>query len=306
MALYLGNQKIGGLSAIMQEGVSINVAYGIALPNAIVNNQIFVITNTPPTNIYVDTDAPINPTIGDMWIVVAAGGKAGITFKEGSSSLRIRFTRAIQWNGSDWSAKNGYLGIAGSWVQFAVSKLPEGYTEVEYIQSSGTQYIDTGYYVNSGDNYAFEMIATFPSSNNGYMGANGYMQLLINNQYSIGYGSTGVLGTKDIVNIKYVDDVETLTVNGSVIASKSWSGVYSSANVKIGIFQLGNANNVWWTNNNPLSGYLYSYKLYKNNILVRNFVPCINPSNVVGLFDLVSGTFYDNAGTGTFIAGEKV
>lgn len=114
-----------------------------------------------------------------------------------------------------------------------------------------------------------------------------------------------MLGTKDIVNIKYVDDVETLTVNGSVIASKNWSG-YSGANVKIGIFQLGNANNVWWTNNNPLSGYLYSYKLYKNNILVRDFVPCINPSNIVGLFDLVSGTFYDNAGTGTFIAGEKV
>ncbi|MBQ3933453.1 MAG: hypothetical protein II653_06835, partial [Lachnospiraceae bacterium] len=43
--------------------------------------------------------------------------------------------------------------------------------------------------------------------------------------------------------------------------------------------------------------------LLDNGVLVCNFIPCKNASNVIGMFDLVSGQFFTNAGTGNFIAG---
>ena len=39
---------------------------------------------------------------------------------------------------------------------------------------------------------------------------------------------------------------------------------------------------------------------------VRDFVPAKNASGVVGMYDLVGGRFYENAGTGDFIAGDPV
>ena len=51
---------------------------------------------------------------------------------------------------------------------------------------------------------------------------------------------------------------------------------------------------------------LYSAKIYDSGTLVRNFIPCKNDNNVVGLYDLVNDVFYRNAGTGTFTAGNEV
>ena len=56
------------------------------------------------------------------------------------------------------------------------SRLPEGYTELEYIQSSGTQYMDSGLALNKSDSYTYSILAQF--SNDAYGGANGYMQFM--------------------------------------------------------------------------------------------------------------------------------
>ena len=54
-------------------------------------------------------------------------------------------------------------------------------------------------------------------------------------------------------------------------------------------------------------GKIYYFKIYVNNVLVRNFVPAKRKSdNVLGLYDLVNNAFYTNAGTGTFTAGHIV
>ena len=51
-----------------------------------------------------------------------------------------------------------------------------------------------------------------------------------------------------------------------------------------------------------LNAKLYSCDIYDNDVLVRDFVPCKNPSGVIGLYDVVNGVFYQNAGTGEFTA----
>lgn len=47
-------------------------------------------------------------------------------------------------------------------------------------------------------------------------------------------------------------------------------------------------------------GRVYSLKLYKSGVLVRDFIPCINPSNEYGLFDILNQQFYGSANSTPF------
>ena len=55
--------------------------------------------------------------------------------------------------------------------------LPTGYTQLEYIQSNGSAYIDTGLTVNKSDSWELIFDAHLVSSTN-WGGANGYLQYL--------------------------------------------------------------------------------------------------------------------------------
>ena len=48
---------------------------------------------------------------------------------------------------------------------------------------------------------------------------------------------------------------------------------------------------------------LWSCQVWYDGQMVRNLIPCRNPDGVVGLYCLVTGQFYSNSGTGSFIAG---
>lgn len=52
---------------------------------------------------------------------------------------------------------------------------------------------------------------------------------------------------------------------------------------------------------------LYKYRLYQDDNLVRDFVPCYRLSDgEIGLYDIVTRDFYQNAGTGTLTKGADV
>ena len=173
------------------------------------------------------------------------------------------------------------------------SRLPSGYTELEYIQSSGTQYVDTGLVCSQSDNYKIELDCDLTSSAY-YAGANGYLQ----------YQASIAGGARSNLTITYANKVETITVNGTVKKTDDWSN-FNDTNVKIGILRLGAANNGWYSSNIQ-SGKIYSCKIYKKSVLVRDFIPCKNPSGAVGLYDTVNDTFYGNSGAGTFTAGPEI
>lgn len=57
----------------------------------------------------------------------------------------------------------------------------------------------------------------------------------------------------------------------------------------------------------PSISRIYSFKIYDNDFLVRNFVPCYRISDgVVGLYDVINDVFYTNAGTGDFTKGNNI
>lgn len=66
----------------------------------------------------------------------------------------------------------------------------------------------------------------------------------------------------------------------------------------INIFAQGGFNSTTPITNGH--GRVYSLKLYKGGVLVRDFVPCINPSNEYGLFDILNQQFYGSANSTPF------
>lgn len=176
------------------------------------------------------------------------------------------------------------------------NSIPSELVELEYIESTGTQYIDTGITVNKSDNKELIMSCQLGNDSN-YAGANGYMQY----QASI----TG--GAKGILKISYKNNIETIYFNDVLKLTQDWTSAYSGTNVKLGIFKLGGTNNIWYNSSAQQIGKLYYYKLYNNGTLIRDFIPVKRISdNKYGLWDKVTKAFYPNAGTGTFTAGPTV
>ncbi len=178
---------------------------------------------------------------------------------------------------------------------------------VEYIQSSGTQYIDTGFKPNqdTGVHIVFEPTTT--QEWRGIFGArsaSGVAEygLDIPNGTQIrsmyGSGSTGAIKTVDTVVAKFTahKDKNICTINGDTLISdaETFSPGYS-----LWLFDKNTTGKSW----HPGSLKMYSCQIYDNGTLVRDFIPCKNSSGTVGLYDNVNGVFYTNAGSGTFTAG---
>jgi len=51
---------------------------------------------------------------------------------------------------------------------------------------------------------------------------------------------------------------------------------------------------------------IYSCQIYKNNLLVRNFIPAKDGQGVACLYDKVTDTFFYNQGTGDFSYGNNL
>lgn len=107
-------------------GLSLDVVTASDLPDTVVDGQIVVITDTTPGTVYIDTDAPAAPAVGDLWIAVAAGGDAALNLTEESPYLRAGITDAYQWTNSAWESLDGYIGTGSVWTQFAMAIPPVG------------------------------------------------------------------------------------------------------------------------------------------------------------------------------------
>lgn len=170
--------------------------------------------------------------------------------------------------------------------------LPSGYTPLEYIESTGSQYVDTKLVINKTDSY--EYILDSLLTNDTFGGANGYLQF------------TGDISGGKRVTIRVSYDgsthVTTVYVDGVVSSTTDWTNSYSGENVKIGILKMGNAGNVWYTSA-PQIGKVYSCQIKKNGSLVRDYVPDQRLDGAVGLLDKVNNVFYPDAAGGNFIAG---
>jgi len=197
--------------------------------------------------------------------------------------------------------------------------LPAGYTELEYIESTGTQYIDTGLTgFNTGD---WEIYVKWMSTNatqNTYAYIAGVYKSESHNAYRViafsqagyrywvsgnskaGGGSVSVDGA--------INEIHEATIkNGSVV----FDGTIYETPTKGTV--LPSDSSLYVFGRSKTSGAkarIYSVKATKDGVVQAEFIPAQNSSGVVGLYDTKRNTFYTNSDTEQdaigFVAGPAV
>ena len=180
------------------------------------------------------------------------------------------------------------------------------YRRVKSITSTGTQYINTG--IVPGLTTAVEMhfcTTNKTGANTSFFGAGRYNQgssyCLFQNGLYYFIGSAGTsLGYRYEDGVDNVISISTNAANncrlnaGGNIFTKTVSLAYTGSN-NLHIFaSSGGEQKSKFT--------LYSFKMWKDGELVRDFVP-IRSGSKAGLYDYVTSNCFWNVGTGNFIAG---
>ena len=187
--------------------------------------------------------------------------------------------------------------------------LPRGFVWLEYIESKGTQYIDTGFKPNqdtkvvvdgmwtkstAGANYVFYGARTSASSKSYYWmrAGTGGVRSGYNASFSYEW-SIDPTARRTVIKDKNVT-----TVDG---ASHSWTYAAFQCDYNMTLFALNEVGTVKWFSH----ARVYSCQIYDNGTLIRDFLPCINPGGEAGLYDMVNGAFYANMGSGAFTTGPE-
>jgi len=186
------------------------------------------------------------------------------------------------------------------------------YQQVEYIESSGTQYIDT--LVKPSSNIDFEITgqAVDKAFENGASDdwATNALQICFfgsSNKLRAIYANRGYYDYDLDVNAKFnkakITGKGEFYINDNLV--KSFENAEFIGNINLHLFAshyLSDGNNFVKT-----YGRIKNAKIYENNTLKRDFIPCYRKSDgVIGMYDVISREFFVNQGTGTFNKGSKV
>ena len=216
------------------------------------------------------------------------------------------------------------------------------YRQVEYLQSTGTQYIKTG--VNGTMGIKCEAVVEFTSltgtaseqltsgkystliggrmattQDGGYQHyrisawndtANSRVRWRMTNMKDV--DSSLYSTVAPVVNTKYtivatsVSGQQDLYVNGSKVLGRTLTPSANSYETQLTLFACNDLYAGVVCEYSKVK--IYKFKIYKwsNSAwsLVRNFYPCYRKSdNMRGLYDIVNSKFYTNEGTGTFSIG---
>lgn len=191
------------------------------------------------------------------------------------------------------------------------SIIPEIGTPIEYIQSSGTQYINSNFIpkattrtIMKAEPMAWSAWSAFfgtrnttaPTAPQAYIAAIPAATLYRSDYF----GSSLTAETPTVMQITNIDKNKNIcSFNNIMITNTS-----STTNATTNMFLL--ALNDVGTAKYFLSAKLYSCQIYDGNTLVRDFIPVKTTTKIYGLWDNVNKVFYKNAGTGAFTGGSPI
>ena len=193
-------------------------------------------------------------------------------------------------------------------------RLPIEYQEVPFIIGQGSQYIDTGYVLNSEcrvqgryDLYGTSselrsVFALFGSRNSNYN--NTFAIFNVTAAPRTDYGKTITTHSFSYVLINNRNRVDfdlnagIATVNGSTYAFSDSLKPFTCPSTAL-IFAAHTGNTV--DTRCPKGEIVYIKITDENGIVVRDMIPCYRKAdNKPGMYDLANNQFYTNAGTGDF------
>ena len=231
-----------------------------------------------------------------------------------NSELRDKFgadKEAIKSsNGWSFELDKNYNIYKDGNVEENKSLLPAEYQQVEYIESTGRQYIDTGVYLPYKAD--FDIYYKNKKSNDvgnvgfGYYNDNGFTFeeqpwntsnakniLIFGTNISDGYS----FPSNFFNTVRHVELIgNSLYIDGELFYTYERIGDNVASNsLLLGAFR---ENNCIKYNSGIIMGKM---KFLYNNEVLFNGIPCYRKlDNVVGLYDTVTGQLYTNKGTGKF------
>ena len=169
-------------------------------------------------------------------------------------------------------------------------------SEIEYLESTGTQYINTGIIANPGE-ISFEVDCTIENDSGSSVytiGGLHYIYQSSNNGIRTG-GTNNVIaytpGNRITITASYDNqNRRTIAIGNNVITGSA----YDAESGEFVLLKILNEPNC--------IGKLYSAKVYLNSILVRDMIP-VRIGQAGYMYDKVSKQLFDNNGKGNFILG---
>jgi hypothetical protein len=190
------------------------------------------------------------------------------------------------------------------------------YQRIEYLESTGTQYIDTGIKYNSSNKYNVECNLIYTTAAGG-------------NTFALnGWDAGGAFGLRDIncvdgsnlsiltnaigLDLKISLEIQSGSTSHTLTSILYNANTYSASrphaalatyasNSGYIIFACYSQNSV----NYFVKEKIYGMKIFVNDVIVRDFIP-VRVGTTGYLYDTVSGQLYGNSGTGNFILGSDI
>lgn len=181
----------------------------------------------------------------------------------------------------------------------------DGYTQLEYIESSGTQYINTGVPFNTKIKIELDVLFTTLAPENQIWGFTGNARCGIGTSGSSWWLMGGTITTNTWYSTSYELNGSNciLKVNGATTTLAMPIATPTNNAMLFGCIYTAGSSTV----NHKCSARKKNIKIYSNNTLVRDFIPVIRHSDgQIGLLDLVHLKFYGNSGSGVFVGGSVV
>lgn len=210
-----------------------------------------------------------------------------------------------------------------TYIKYLIAKkqegrLPSGYQEVEYIESTGEQYIDTSFILYKSNGFSIDFV---PENDVVTSNAPNYINA---------GGAGGTSNTRVGINCYKRTDNGELQFFSWYVDPKITKNQRATLSVinRIIYYPDGSTREMNITETNPTSSSmilfaaynqaltqiyrfskmkLYNFKLYDSTNVVKDYIPCYRKSDgEIGLYEIIEGRFLTNQGSGTFIKGLNI
>lgn len=201
------------------------------------------------------------------------------------------------------------------------------FTPIEYLESTGTQWIDTGYKytnainakmginrtnTNTADSiFGYRFVNTPTGEGNmrfffiyedGRIGLRFGSATETNNNYNPPANNSVIkIGTNQQVNLELRTTERKIYLNGSPVVQAV--NEYNTTDFGNIYFFKANATGFYEGDIRGFKGKAYYLQIFDNNTLVRDFIPVLDYNGTPCMFDKITGQFFYNQGSGQFIAG---
>lgn len=302
-----------------------NVAWASDVPNGSVYIENVRSAFYPPANLSsISASYTQSGTVREGASVETLRSDLTVTaiYENGTTEIVTSYTLSGELTEGPSTVTVMYGGKTTTFTVSVTGMLPSEYQKVEYIQSTGTQYIITDIRGNDNNYLKYEIKfyhgAQATSAEDLIYGAQSASTLRAN--YEIGFSNTANrLYAYSSSSAEIIDQI----VNGTVCdltvtfsSSSPYATMKLTDGTKVLTSEKTTANSLTGNETISILGHMtaahcrariYSLKAYNSSGLFMNMIPCYRKSDgEIGMYELVTSQFFTNNGTGTFLKGADI